>query len=150
MLIRFLLPVCSAVKHALWEAARICCHILQNIPCTLSTTGSLYRSPPPRRSTAHTTTVLLYSFVTGTCMDSVFPIPVVLISGVFSSVDPLTIHTIIPALALQLKVAVDPSVALTDVGVLTKAEIQNNEIQNNEIQINENTIKLASESLTTN
>ena len=72
-------------------------------------------------------------------MDSVFSIPVV------RSVDPLTIHTIIPALALQLKVAVDPSVALTDVGVLTKAEIQNNEIQNNKT-----TIKLASESLTMN
>ena len=88
-------------------------------------------------ATAHTTTVVLYSFVAGICMDSVFPIPVVLISGVFSSVDPLTIQTITPALALQLKVAVDPSVTLTDVGVLTKAAIQNNE----------NKINLASDSI---
>lgn len=56
-------------------------------------------------------------------MDSVFPTPEVLISGVFSSVDPLSIQTIMPALALQLKVAVDPNVALIDVGVLTKAGI---------------------------
>ena len=45
-----------------------------------------------------------------------------------------------PALALQLKVAVDPNVALIDVGVLTKAGIENNK----------NTIKLASDSLIVN
>ena len=109
---------------------------LQSIPCTVNTTGSLNRSPP-RRSIAHTTTVLLYSFVAGTCKNTVLPVPVVLISCVFNSVDPLTIQTIMPALALQLKVAVDPNVALIDVGVLTKAGIENNE----------NTIKLASDSL---
>ena len=68
------------------------------------------------------------------------PVPVVLISCVFNSVDPLTIQTIMPALALQLKVAVDPNVALIDVGVLTKAGIENNK----------NTIKLASDSLIVN
>ena len=81
--------------------------------------------------------MLLYSFVAGTCKNTVLPVPVVLISCVFNSVDPLTIQTIMPALALQLKVAVDPNVALIDVGVLTKAGIENNE----------NTIKLASDSL---
>ena len=84
--------------------------------------------------------MLLYSFVAGTCKNTVLPVPVVLISCVFNSVDPLTIQTIMPALALQLKVAVDPNVALIDVGVLTKAGIENNE----------NTIKLASDSLIVN
>ena len=37
----------------------------------------------------------------------------------------LTVQPIVPELALQLKVAVDPSVALTDLGVFTKAEIGN-------------------------
>ena len=50
------------------------------------------------------------------------------ISDWFSSVnrDPLTSQSYVTlvALALQLKVALDPSVALTDVGVLVKAEIQ--------------------------
>ena len=84
--------------------------------------------------------MLLYSFVAGTCKNTVLPVPVVLISCVFNSVDPLTIQTIMPALALQLKVAVDPNVALIDVGVLTKAGIENNE----------NKIKLASDSLIVN
>ena len=35
----------------------------------------------------------------------------------------LTVQPIVPEVALQLKVAVVPSVALTGVGVLTKAEI---------------------------
>ena len=37
----------------------------------------------------------------------------------------LTVQPIVPEVALQLKVAVDPRVALTDVGVLTKAGIGN-------------------------
>ena len=37
----------------------------------------------------------------------------------------LTVQPIVPEVALQLKVAVDPRVALTDVGVLTKAGIRN-------------------------
>ena len=47
------------------------------------------------------------------------------ISVLFSScnVDPLIIQIIEPLLALQVKVAVDPNVALTDVGVMTKAGI---------------------------
>ena len=37
----------------------------------------------------------------------------------------LTVQPIVPEVALQLKVAVDRRVALTDVGVLTKAGIRN-------------------------
>ena len=53
------------------------------------------------------------------------PALVVAISLVYSSVnsDPLTIQAITPVLALQLKVAVDPSVAMTDVGVMMRAAI---------------------------
>ena len=39
------------------------------------------------------------------------------------NVDPLTVQPTMPVVALQLKVAIDPSVVLTDVGVLTKAGI---------------------------
>ena len=39
------------------------------------------------------------------------------------NVDPPTSQPRAPLLTLQLKMAVDPSVALTDVGVLVKAEI---------------------------
>ena len=53
------------------------------------------------------------------------PALVVVISLEFSSVnsDPLTIQATKPLLVLQLKVAVDSSVALTDVGVMMKAAI---------------------------
>jgi len=53
------------------------------------------------------------------------PSLLVVISLVFSSgnVVPLTIQIVPPLVTLQLKVAVDPSVALTDVGVLMKAEM---------------------------
>ena len=79
-------------------------------------------------TTSHTTTVLLYSSVAGKCIERVLPSMVVdVISDCFSSVngDPLTSQKAVPpvALLLQLKVAVDPSVALTDVGVLRKTEI---------------------------
>ena len=75
-------------------------------------------------ATAHVTFVLLYSSVAGICKTNVFPALLVIISVVLNPVksDPLTIQTTIPLLALQVKVAVDPSVALTDVGVLMKAE----------------------------
>ena len=74
-------------------------------------------------TTLHTTTVLLYSSVAGICKVKARPILVALISSAFSSVnsDPLTSQKIVPVVALQLKVAVDPSVALTDVRVLMKA-----------------------------
>ena len=72
-------------------------------------------------ATTQVTTVLLYFSVAGTC--SVRSILLVVMSAVFSSdnSDPLTIQPMIPlvALVLQLKVAVDPSEALTDLGVLT-------------------------------
>ena len=74
---------------------------------------------------SHTTTVLLYSSVAGKCIECVLVVDI--ISDWFSSVngDPLTSQKVVPpvALLLQLKVALDPSVALTDVGVLTKTEI---------------------------
>jgi len=58
-------------------------------------------------------------------MANVLPTLPVVISLGYSSVnsDPSTIQTIPPLLALQVKVAVDRSVALTDVGVMMKAAI---------------------------
>lgn len=58
----------------------------------------------------------------------VLPVVVAVISVVFSSDKsvPSTIQPIAPLLALQLKVAVDPSVILIDMGVLIKSEIQMN------------------------
>jgi len=43
------------------------------------------------------------------------------------NVESLTTQNIPPVLTLQLKVAVDPNVALTDVGMLVKAEIDMNQ-----------------------
>ena len=76
-------------------------------------------------ATAHVTFVLLYSSVAGICKLNVLTVLPVVTSLVFSSVnsDPLTIQAITPVLALQLKVAVDPSVAMTDVGVMMRAAI---------------------------
>ena len=74
----------------------------------------------------HTTSVLLYSSVAGMRKKPVLPTWLADIFGVFSSdkSDPLTCQPIKPSVViLQLKVAVDPSVALTDVGVLSKPEI---------------------------
>ena len=72
--------------------------------------------------------MLLYSSVAGMCKD-VPPAPLVVISALPSSinVDPSTVQIIEPLLELQLKVAVDPSVELTDVGMLMKAEEHNND-----------------------
>jgi len=69
--------------------------------------------------------VLLYSSVAETCKEIVLPLPLVDRNWESSSVnvDPLTSQPTRPPVALQLKVAVDPSVALTDVRVLTKAGI---------------------------
>lgn len=76
-------------------------------------------------NTTHVMLVLLYSSVAGTCKENSFPILLIVISGLSScsSVDPLTSQLIEPAVVLQLKVAVDPRVAFTDVGVLVKAGI---------------------------
>ena len=60
----------------------------------------------------------------------VLPVILAVISVVFSSDKsvPSTIQPIAPLLALQVKVAVDPSVVLIDMGVLIKSEIQMNKI----------------------
>ena len=69
--------------------------------------------------------MLLYSSLTRICKDEVLPTCLTVISGVFSPVNSasLTNHPNVPvgAFVLQLKVVVDPSVALTDVGVLTNS-----------------------------
>jgi len=72
-----------------------------------------------------TTFVLLYTSVAGICKVNIPSALLLVISGMFSSVnvDPLTVQTIEPPLALQVKLAVDPNVALTDVGVLMKARV---------------------------
>lgn len=54
----------------------------------------------------------------------VLPVVIAVISSVISS--PSTNQPIPPLLALQLKVAVDPSVVLIDMGVQIKPEIQMN------------------------
>ena len=73
--------------------------------------------------TPHTTTVLLYSTVAGTFKNDVLSLELTFMYGVLRSDngDPLTSQSIVPVVTLQLKVAVDPSVALTDVGMLTNA-----------------------------
>ena len=105
---------------------------MQNVPWTLRTAGSvvsieeLETLEESRMITWHTTTVLLYSSVAGK-YKCVVPL-VVVVSNWFSSLNsnPLTSQTIVTlvALILQLKLTIDSRVALTDVGVLTKAEIQ--------------------------
>ena len=75
--------------------------------------------------TSHTTTVLLYSTVAGTFKNDVLSLELTFMYGVLSSDngDPLTSqrYVTLVALTLQLKVAVDPSVMLIDVGVLTNS-----------------------------
>ena len=97
-----------------------------NIPCTFRTAGSLVSfERGDRKKTPHTTTVLLCISVAGICRENVLPMLLAITSLEFSSVNvnPLTSQPIKPLVVLQLKVEVDPSVVLTDVGVLTKAEI---------------------------
>ena len=97
---------------------------MQNIPCTFRTAGSLDSTERGFRTiSSHTTTVLLYFSVAGTCKENVLPLPVTLRPGVSNSVnsEPLSLQSIVPVVALQVKVTVGPSVALTDVGVVTKA-----------------------------
>ena len=112
---------------------------MQNTPCTLRTAGSLYFQSVPEITSTHLTTVLLYFSLAGTWKENTLPILLVVISVAFmcanSSVtsESLTVQPIVPEVALQLNVAVDPRVALTDVGVLTKAEIRN-------VRQNQNTI----------
>ena len=101
---------------------------MPNIPCTLRTAGSLNRcsdSIPTRIKTTHVTLMLLYSSAAGTCKEDTLPRVLAVISGLFSccNCDPLTSQTIEPTVTLQLKVAVDPRMALNDVGVLTKPGI---------------------------
>ena len=61
--------------------------------------------------------VLLYSLVARTCKEDILP-PLLIVTF-----DLLTSQEIWSPVALQLKVAVVPRVALTDVGVMTKAGI---------------------------
>ena len=74
----------------------------------------------------HTTNVLSYSSIAGMCNKEVLPTSWAVIPP-FRSIDadPLTSQANVTplALVLQLKVAVDPRVALTDVGMFTNAEI---------------------------
>jgi len=74
-------------------------------------------------ATEQSTFVLLYSSVAGIYKE--VPVRLTARSVLFSSsnVDPLTIQVIDPLLELQVKVAVDPSVALSDVGVMMNSEI---------------------------
>ena len=95
------------------------------VPCTIRTTSSQYRSSPPRITSIHVTAELLYSTLAGTCKKNASPTWLAFISDTDSSdnCDPLKTQTIAPVVTLQLKVAVDPSVALIDVGVLTNSEM---------------------------
>ena len=75
----------------------------------------------------HLKTVLLFHSVAGMCREDLCPTWLAVISGVFSSdkKDPLTIQATTPVVGLQLKLAVDPRVALTDEGVETNAAVDN-------------------------
>ena len=75
-----------------------------------------------------TTLVLLYSSVAGMCRKDVLPTWLAVIFGAISSGnrDPFNIQATTPVVVLQLKVAVDPSVALTDEGVETNAAVFHN------------------------
>ena len=95
---------------------------MPNIPCTLRTAGSLIRcsdSIPTKKKTTHVMLVLLYSSVARTCKEVMLPTPLVVTFGLFTEDEPLTSQEKWPIVALQLKVAVVPRVALTDVGVPT-------------------------------
>ena len=69
--------------------------------------------------------MLLYASEAGTFKKDVLSLELTVMYGVLSSVsgDPLTSQLSVPLVTLQLKVAVDPSVALTDVGMLTNAAV---------------------------
>ena len=74
----------------------------------------------------HLKTVLLFCSVAEMCRKNLSPTWLAVISEVYLSSDkkdPLTIQTTAPVVALQLKVAVDPSVALTDEGGETNAAV---------------------------
>ena len=94
-------------------------------------------SSPTIMATEHTTIVLLHSSVAGICKKNVFRAKVSDISGAFSSdnCDPLTCQVTKPIL-LQLKVAIDPRVTLTDVGVLTNSGMTVQEKRNNSMEYN--------------
>ena len=81
--------------------------------------------PSPRVKTEQSTFALLYSSVAGICKVDMPPTLLTVISVLYryGKDDPLTVQNIAPLLALQVKVAVDPSVALTDVGGMMNSEI---------------------------
>ena len=74
-------------------------------------------------ATEQSTFVLLYSSVAAIYKEVIVGLTVISVLFSSNNVDPLTIQLIEPLLALQVKVAVDPSVALTDVGVMMNSEI---------------------------
>jgi len=74
-------------------------------------------------ATEQSTFVLLYSSVAAIYKEVTVGLTVISVLFSSNNVDPLTIQLIEPLLALQVKVAVDPSVALTDVGVMMNSEI---------------------------
>ena len=73
-------------------------------------------------TTSHTTVVLSYFSAARTCKKNILPLLVAVTSELPSidNSDPLTIQSIWPLVALQLKIAVEPSVAFNDAGVLRK------------------------------
>jgi len=76
-------------------------------------------------ATEQITIVLLYFSVAGICKVDVLPVvlAVIFVDSSSNNVNPTTVQTGCPPPVPQLKVAADPSVALTDVGVMMKAEI---------------------------
>ena len=77
-------------------------------------------------ASAHLKTVLLFCSVAEMCRKNFCPTWLAVISEVYLSSnnkDPLTIQTTTPVVALQLKIAVDPSVALTDEAVEINAAV---------------------------
>jgi len=74
-------------------------------------------------ATEQSTFVLLYSSVAAIYKEVTVGLTVISVLFSSNNVDPLTIQLIEPLLALQVKVAVDPNVALTDVGVMMNSEI---------------------------
>ena len=72
--------------------------------------------------------MLLCSSVAGICKKNVCPTWLAVTFGVFSrdNNDPLTIQPMNPVVELQWKVAVEPKIALTDVGLVIKPKQMNN------------------------
>ena len=113
------------IRNSMMLVTQLTLFHTQNIPCTLRMAGSLYRSSPPRIARAHCTTVLLYSSIAGTCKKNIRLTCSAVISGLGASAksELFIFQATTPVVALQLNVAVDPSVALIDAGVLTNSAI---------------------------